>query len=235
MTLPIAILAGGLATRMRPATEKVPKSLLEVAGKPFVAHQLAFLRAQGVQEVVLCVGYLSEQVESVVGDGRAWGLHVRYSPDGAQLLGTGGALRKALPLLGEQFFVLYGDSFLPINFSAVEASFRMSGCPALMTVLRNENRWDKSNVVFRGGRVLHYDKRAPLASMEYIDYGLGILSAELLTAHGPDAPFDLADVYQALAAQQRLAGYQVHQRFYEIGSPEGLAETDQYLRGREQQ
>jgi len=235
MTYPVAILAGGLATRMRPATEKVPKSLLDVAGKPFVAHQLEYLRTQGVRDVVMCVGYLGEQVQEVVGDGSDWGLRVRYSPDGRKLLGTGGALRKALPLLGEHFFVLYGDSFLPADFRAVEVSFRLARCPALMTVMKNANRWDKSNATYRDGKVLQYDKRSPLAGMEFIDYGLGVLSADVLAAVTGEETLDLADVYHGLAAAGLLAGYEVHERFYEIGSPEGLAQTERYFRERQQQ
>ena len=116
VSLPVAILAGGLATRLRPVTEDTPKALLDVAGKPFVVRQLEYLRQQGIVRVVLCVGYLGEQIRAVVGDGSALGLEVLYSWDGPQLLGTGGALRHALSALGEQFMVLYGDSYLPIDF-----------------------------------------------------------------------------------------------------------------------
>lgn len=229
MTLPVAILAGGLATRMRPATETIPKALLPVGGRPFIAHQLAYLRRQGVRDVVLCVGHLGEQVREFVGDGASWDLHVQYSFDGPVLMGTGGALAAAAPLLGEQFFVLYGDSYLPVDFSPVEEAFVKSGMPALMTVLKNENRWDKSNVLFADGTVLRYDKRAPSGDMRHIDYGLGVLSCGIL-AGLPAQPFDLADIYHRLSVEGRLAGFEVHQRFYEIGSPEGLQETDIHLR-----
>src|SRR6187431_438884 len=133
--LSVAILAGGLATRLRPITETIPKALVEVAGVPFIARQLDYLRAQGIPRAVLCVSYRGEQIEAAIGDGRDFGLEVRYSYDGPKLLGTGGALKRALPLLGERFFILYGDSFLPVDFGAVEAAFRASGKPALMTVL----------------------------------------------------------------------------------------------------
>jgi N-acetyl-alpha-D-muramate 1-phosphate uridylyltransferase len=229
LLLPIAILSGGLATRLHPLTEKIPKSLVRVAGKPFVAWQLEYLRAQGASRVVLCVGYLGEQIETEVGDGSAYGLEVRYSWDGPQLLGTGGALRRALSLLGDRFFVFYGDSYLPVDFRAVERGFLESGKPALMTVLQNHDRWDRSNVLFQQGRIVEYNKQSPRSEMRYIDYGLGILSASLIVDRPPDTPFDLAEVYRDLSVQGRLAGYEVFERFYEIGSPTGLQETDEFL------
>jgi MurNAc alpha-1-phosphate uridylyltransferase len=229
--LPVAILAGGLATRLRPLTTTIPKSLVEVAGRPFIAWQLDQMREQGVERVVLCIGHLGEQIEQVVGDGHAFGLEVRYSPDGPRLLGTGGALRQALNLLGPTFFVLYGDSFLPIDFAAVQRTHERSGQPALMTVMKNGNRWDTSNVLFDKGRLLAYDKRARSPDMAHIDYGLGVLSASVLTRRS--GTFDLADVYQELARLGQLAGLEVHQRFYEIGSHDGLRDTCNYFLSRE--
>ncbi len=234
MTLPVAILAGGLATRLRPVTEKIPKALVEIAGKPFVVHQLALLRAGGVRRVVLCLGHLGEQVEALVGDGRRFGLEVACAYDGPRLLGTGGALRRALPLLGERFLVLYGDSYLECDYAAVSRSFEASGKLGLMTVFRNEGRWDTSNVVFRDGRILRYSKTARSPEMEHIDYGLGGLSAEALRPYPGDAPLDLAAVYQDLLARGELAGFEVAERFYEIGSPEGLRETRRHLGGGEE-
>lgn len=232
--LPVAILAGGLATRLRPITEKIPKALVAVAGRPFIGWQLEYLARQGIRRVVLCTGYLGGQIEAFVGNGKNFGLDVLYSPDGPVLLGTGGALKQALPMLGDCFFVLYGDSFLPVDFGAVEMSFVASGQPALMTVLRNENRWDKSNVLFCGGRLMEYNKYSPRPDMEYIDYGLGVLSASALQGYEVGKPFELADVYHALSLQGRLAGYEAHERFYEIGSHGGLKETEIYLSERGQ-
>ena len=180
MKLPVAILAGGLATRLRPVTETIPKALVDVAGTPFILRQLDYLRHQGVSRVVMCVGYLGEQIEAVVGDGAACGLSVSYSQDWPSLLGTGGALKQALPLLDSRFLVLYGDSYLPIDFAAVERAFLASGKPALMTVQHNADRWDKSNVLFRDGAILEYNKRAPTPDMMHIDYGLGAISADVL-------------------------------------------------------
>jgi N-acetyl-alpha-D-muramate 1-phosphate uridylyltransferase len=228
---PVAILAGGLATRMRPVAERIPKALFEVAGKPFIEHQLALLRREGIARVVLCVGFLGEMVEAHIGDGARFGLKVAYSFDGERLLGTGGALRRALPMLGENFFVLYGDSYLDIAYAPVQAAYRASGLPALMTVFRNEGRWDTSNVVFDGKHVMLHDKRHRTEDMKFIDYGLGVVSGDIIRAWKDEA-FDLSDLYGSLAREGRLAGFEATTRFYEIGTPSGLAEADAHLRGR---
>ena len=230
--LPVAILAGGLATRLRPITETIPKALVEVDGHPFIGWQLRYLHGQGVSSVVLCVGCRGEQIAAEVGDGSRYGLHVEYVYDGPRLLGTGGALRRALPALGPAFFILYGDSFLPIDFREVERAFAASGKPALMTVLKNQNLWDKSNVYFEGGRVVEYNKRVPRPDMAHIDYGLSVMSAPTLMKHAEGEAFDLADIYHQLSLAGDLAGFEVRERFYEMGSPDGLSQTEAYLRTR---
>jgi MurNAc alpha-1-phosphate uridylyltransferase len=232
MKLPVAILAGGLATRLHPITETIPKALVDVAGKPFILRQLDYLREQGISRVVLCVGFLGEQIEAVVGDGTACGLVVSYSQDWPNLVGTGGALRQALPLLDSQFLVLYGDSYLPIDFSAVERAFLNSGKPALMTLQRNADRWDKSNALVLDNVIVEYNKRAPTAEMRHIDYGLGALSANVFGDEAATGPLDLADIYHRLSLSGQLAGYEVQERFYEIGSHQGLAEAADYFKGR---
>ena len=230
---PVAILAGGLATRLRPVTQTMPKALAPAAGEPFIAHQLRLLARAGVERVVLCLGYLGEQVEEFVGNGAEFGLEIVYSFDGPKLLGTGGALKQAAPLLGQDFFVLYGDSYLDIAYADVAANYAAAGTPALMTVFRNEGRWDTSNVVFNDGRVRVYDKKHKLPDMAYIDYGLGVLSAAVLEEYAQRGAFDLADVYCDLAARGRLAGYEVFERFYEVGTPESLREFEDYMRNRQ--
>ena len=230
--LPVAILAGGLATRLRPITKTIPKALVPVAGRPFVLWQLEYLRDQGVSRVVLCTGYRSTQIEQIVGDGSQFGVAVEYSDDGATLLGTGGALGQALPLLGPEFFVLYGDSFLPVSFSTVEQAYYDSDRPGLMTVYRNEGEWDTSNVVFNNGQVLEYNKTKPRHDMAYIDYGLGVLSKNVVEHYCQEKVFDLANVYEALANARQLAGFEVFERFYEIGSPDGLAQTEDFFRSK---
>jgi prepilin-type processing-associated H-X9-DG protein len=226
---PLALLAGGLAARMRPITETIPKALIEVAGEPFVFHQLRLLRREGIERVVLCVGYLGEQIRNAVGDGSGFGLTVDYAFDGPKLLGTGGALRRALPLLGDVFWVMYGDSYLDIPFEPAHRRFVESGLPALMTVLRNSDHWDRSNVVFADGRVSLYDKKLKLSAMQYIDYGLSLLKAETIAAHPAGEAFDLAEILTELSRAGQLAGHEVDFRFYEIGSPAGLHDTINYL------
>jgi len=227
---PLALLAGGLAIRLRPHTLKVPKAMMEVAGEPFIVHQLRLMRREGVERVVLCVGYLGEQIEACVGDGDQFGVAVDYCYDGPNLLGTGGALRKALPRLGPEFLVMYGDSWLDTGFAPIVATFRKSGKPALMTVFRNEGRWDASNVWYEDGVIKRYDKIERVPQMRHIDWGLSLVKADLLTSHPAEAAFDLAEVYANLARRGQLAGYEATTRFYEIGSAEGLRETDALLR-----
>jgi MurNAc alpha-1-phosphate uridylyltransferase len=231
-TLPVAILAGGLATRLHPLTEKVPKALLPIAGRPFIHWQLGLLAQQGINEVVMCVGHLGEQIQAAVGDGSGFGVTVRYSFDGDTLQGTGGALRRALPMLGAACFVLYGDSYLRCSFAAVQAAYEASASRGLMTVLCNQDRWEKSNVLLRDGRVAEYDKHSPRPGMRHIDYGLSILSIQALEGTPVDAAFDLADLYCDLASRGELAALTVNERFYEVGSVAGIEATEGYLTGR---
>jgi N-acetyl-alpha-D-muramate 1-phosphate uridylyltransferase len=210
-------------------TETIPKALLPVAGEPFIARQLRYLRGQRVSRVVVCTGYLGEQIEGFVGRGDAFGLDVAYSPDGPTLLGTGGALRQALPLLGDAFFVLYGDSYLTCDYALVERTWRGRGTPALMTVLRNAGQWDRSNVEFLNGRVVEYNKAVPRPEMDYIDYGLSVVTAACLRDYPEPGRFDLSDLFHSLSVAGQLAGCEVTERFYEIGSAEGLRDTAAYF------
>jgi D-sedoheptulose 7-phosphate isomerase len=232
VSLPVAILAGGLATRLGEAARDTPKSLVDVAGKPFAARQLELLRERGVSDVVFCLGHLGDRVQAAIGDGSAYGLRVRYSSDGERLLGTGGALRKAMPLLGEAFLVLYGDSYLECDYQAVAAAFLASGRDGLMTVFKNDDRWDKSNVELSDGRIVRYDKVHRTSEMRHIDYGLGALKARALEKYATARAFDLATVYQDLIADGGLAACEVTGRFYEIGTPAGLEETRRHLATR---
>jgi NDP-sugar pyrophosphorylase family protein len=227
---PICILAGGLGERLGEQTANTPKPLLEVAGQPFLLHQLRLLAAHGAARVVLCVGYRGELIEERVGRER-FGISIEYSYDSPQLDGTLGAIRRALPLLGERFLVLYGDTYLRIDYGAAAGSWIRSGAPALMTVLRNEGQWDTSNVLFSPpGRVVAYDKRNPTPEMHWIDYGLGGLEPAALDAVGPAEP-DLAELYHRLASEGRLHGFEATERFYEIGTPESLQQTGAFLAG----
>ncbi len=225
----VVIIAGGVATRLRPITETIPKALLMVADKPFIAHQLLLLKKNGVKRVVICSGYLSHQIEEFVGDGSQFGLSVKFSVDGDKLLGTGGAVKKALPLLEDEFFVMYGDSYLTVDFKNVYDYFAQHQNMGLMTVFKNHNAWDNSNIVFEGGKIVIYDKKRKVQGMDYIDYGLGILRKPAFDAMSSRDVFDLAELYQDLIAKNQMLGYQVPERFYEIGSPKGLAETESYF------
>jgi NDP-sugar pyrophosphorylase family protein len=226
---PVCILAGGLGTRLGERVRDTPKPLLEVAGEPFLVHQLRLLAAHGAREVVLCVGYRGEQIASRIG-GERFGVGVQYSFDARGLDGTLGAIRRALPLLGERFLVLYGDTYLRIDYADVARVWSDSGLPALMTVLRNEGRWDTSNALYEDGRVLAYDKRAPTSEMHWIDYGLGGLTADALSAVD-DEEYELSALYKRLAALDLLCGYEASERFYQIGTLSGLREADTFLGG----
>lgn len=227
--IPVAILAGGLATRLRPITEKIPKSLVPVAGRPFLAHQLELLHSRGIRRAVLCIGYLGEMIQRDFGNEK-FGIKLDYSLDGPKLLGTGGAIKRALPLLDEEFFVLYGDSYLPIDYAPIADFFHRSGKPGLMTVFRNEGKFDTSNVVFRHGEIKVYDKKNKLPEMQHIDYGLSMFKASVFDSYPADRVFDLAEVMGKLVREKQLAGFEVAERFYEIGSPAGLAELESLLK-----
>src|SRR5260370_22802797 len=216
MTLPVAILAGGKATRLYPLTEAVPKSLIEVAGKPFFHHQLEQLCRNHVQRVFLCVGYLGDQIQQAVGDGSRFKLRIDYVCDGPRLLGTGGALKKAAAAIGEAFLVLYGDSYLEIDYPPVEQAFLRSSNRGLMTVFKNAGQWDRSNVLFSNGRIVSYKKKNPTPDMQYIDYGLGALRKTAFDNFSDCDSFDLVDVYQQLIQQNQLAGFEARRDFFPI-------------------
>jgi NDP-sugar pyrophosphorylase family protein len=226
----VAILAGGLATRLRPITRKIPKALVEVAGRPFIDHQIELLVSRGLREIVLCVGYLGEMIREHLGSGSRFGAIISYSHDGDRLMGTGGALRNALPLLGDEFFVLYGDSFLPIDYAAVTKAYRASGKPALMTVFRNDGNWDQSNVIFERGEIVEYNKRIQCPRMKHIDFGLEVFHRQIIEKAPASGAFDLAELLHDLVCNRQIAGYEVYDRFYEIGSHAGLNELDTLLR-----
>jgi NDP-sugar pyrophosphorylase family protein len=223
------ILAGGVATRLGAQAADLPKTLVSVAGRPFADHQLTWLAEQGVGDVVYCIGYRGDQIRDYVGDGERWGLKVTYVDEGSDLRGTGGALRLALDegALAEHFAVLYGDSYLRVDLPGIFAAFESSGRPALMTVLRNEGRWDRSNADFDGALVTRYSKTE--GDFSWIDYGLSILARDVVARIPTDEPADLANLFAELSRQGQLGGFEVVGRFYEIGSPEGLAELEHLL------
>jgi N-acetyl-alpha-D-muramate 1-phosphate uridylyltransferase len=228
--MPALILAGGEAKRLRPITDHIPKALVEVAGRPFLWHQLQLLKSHGIRRIVLAVGYLWEKIHDRFGDGSEIGMKIDYSVDGPMLLGTAGAIRQALPLLPERFFVMYGDSYLACDYQRVQAAFRDSGARGLMTVYRNDGRFDTSNVEFDGTRIVRYDKKYRTPAMRHIDYGLAVFQRTVFEAIPAGTNQDLVTVYQDLLRNGDLAAFEVHERFYEIGSPEGLRDTIDFFR-----
>jgi NDP-sugar pyrophosphorylase family protein len=226
------ILAGGLATRLRPITEKIPKSMVPVCGKPFLEYQLEMLRRNGLTDIVLCVGFLHEQIQDYFGDGYSFGVNIAYSVESAQLLGTAGAVRQAAKLLKNDFFVQYGDSYLDVCYGDIYDYFHKAGCCALMTVYQNENKWDTSNVVSEDGFVRIYDKKNRIPEMKYIDYGLSILHKDTVMDLVPQGvSSDLTALFGKLVSQRKLAAYEVFNRFYEIGSLTGLKEFEEIVSG----
>lgn len=223
------ILAGGLATRLRPVTEKIPKSLIKIKNKTFLEYQIGLLEKNDIFDIVLCVGYLGEQIEDYFGNGKRFGVNIRYSYERGQLLGTGGALRNAIGLLNDEFFILYGDSYLDTDYKKVEDYFFGINHSALIVAYKNENRWDKSNVVFKNGIVEVFDKENHAPEMQYIDYGLSILSKGIIEEIPEKITYDLADLYKKLAKERRLAGYEVFNRFYEVGSKKGLKDFGDFI------
>jgi NDP-sugar pyrophosphorylase family protein len=224
---PVCILAGGLGTRLGEQVRDTPKPLIEVAGEPFLLHQLRLLASHGASEIVLCVGYLGELIQRRIGVER-FGLRIAYSFDAPELDGTLGAIIRARELLGERFLVLYGDTYLRMDYAAAADGWRESGLPAMMTVLRNDGQWDTSNAVYADGRVLVYDKRTPRSEMSWIDYGLGGLEQRALDL-APTGTSDVAELYSQLAQERSLYGFEASERFYEIGSPQALAEADAFM------
>lgn len=228
------ILAGGRGTRMAPATDEIPKALLPVAGRPFADWQLAWLASEGVHRVTYSIGYLGDLIRGHVGGGEHWGLQVDYVDEGHSLRGTGGALRQALEegALDDQFLVLYGDSYLRVDLRDAWEALATSGKDALMTVYRNDGKWERSNAVFEGGLVTRYAKGLEVIpeNMHFVDYGLSIFRRSTVERSiPPHAVVDLADVFTSLSLAGQLAGYEASERFHEIGSPDGLAALESLL------
>jgi len=228
--LPIVILAGGLATRLGSLTAEVPKSLIEINGRPFIEWQMNKLVNAGYSHFVLCLSHKSNLIRNYLGDGSRWGVDIQYSLDGEIQLGTGGAVKKALPLLGQKFAVIYGDSYLPINYSEIESEFLLSGKKGLMTLYENTNKFDQSNVEYSNGSIHSYDKIMRNSRMRHIDYGLTYLRTEAFQDFEESFSFDLSEIYFQLLNSEELRGFEVFERFYEIGSRQGIEDFSEYLR-----
>lgn len=230
--LPIIVLAGGLATRLRPLTETIPKSLIDINGIPFVVHQLRLFESKGLKRVHFCLGFLGEMVEEIV-KAESWKMEITFSHDGEKLLGTGGAIKKMLKDFPQEFMITYGDSYLDANYKDVALFYERQETgiiKGLMTVFKNDEKWDSSNVIFKDSQIITYTKKYKTEEMEYIDFGLGILTQGHFGDYEQDQVFDLSEIYENAAIQKQLIGYEVYNRFYEVGSFSGIQELSNYLK-----
>jgi NDP-sugar pyrophosphorylase family protein len=227
--LPIAVLAGGLGTRLGEITQDIPKCLIEVQGKPFIDWQLDLLMNAGYQEIVFCVSHKAESIQSYLEHRPRTSAKIVFSHDGESQLGTGGAIKNALTLLGPEFAVIYGDSYLPINFADVEAAFRKSSAKGLMTVYKNSEKLDLSNVIFENGKLVKYQKGLSDPRMKYIDFGLTYYQSTAFQDYAENEQFDLSDLSFRLSESRKLDAFEVDTRFYEIGSIQGIEDFSNYL------
>lgn len=227
----LVILAGGMATRLYPVTLTVPKSLIEINGNPFIQHQLDLIRKNGINDVVLCLGNLSKPIEDLIVEKYSFSMNIEYSYDGEKLLGTGGAILNAFDLLSDPFMVMYGDSYLDIDYIEILNYFNDFNKLGLMSVLKNQGKWDKSNIIFRDGKIIKYDKKDD-PEFEFIDYGFSILRKDAFNDFLHQKSFDLKDIFKYLIDKDQLLGFQVHKRFYEIGSFEGIEDLKNYLKSK---
>ena len=224
----MAILAGGLATRLGDLTKDHPKSMIKILGKPFMEYQLEAFRKGGIKDIVICIGHLGEQIESYFGDGRRYAMNIQYSYED-ELLGTAGALKKAESLLGDIFLTIYGDSYLFLDFASVMRYFQSQCKLALMTVYKNQGRFDSSNTIVDGNMVLRYSKLEKSADMVYIDYGVNVFRNEVLTMIPENQYYGLEDLLPRLIEKKELLAFEVKERFYEVGSPKGLEDFEEYM------
>jgi len=230
--LQVAILAGGLATRLRPLAEKIPKSMIRIGGKPFLEYQIDLLKRKGIRDIVLCIGYLGDQIKEYFEDGKRFGVQIQYSHESSRLLGTAGALKKAEELLKDEFFVMYGDSYLFLNFQAIASYFHQFDKQALMVVYKNYDRYDNSNIAIEGNLVKQYSKKEKTKEMIYIDYGVSMLRKMVLDLVPQNIPYPLEELFSKLISQKEVLAYEVKKRFYEVGSQKGLVEFQGYLERR---
>lgn len=226
----IAILSGGLGTRLGELTRNTPKSLIQIAGKPFLEYQLDFLKKAGIENILLCTGHMGKQIENIFGNGNRYGVNIKYSHE-EKPLGTAGALKNGEDKLKDPFITLYGDSYVFLDFSEMTSYFQSQDKLALMTVFRNSDRYDRSNTAIQGHLVKEYSKKNRTGDMEYIDYGVNIFRKSVLEMIPENQFCSLEELFPKLIEEEQLLAYEVHQRFYETGSPEGLEDFKQYIAG----
>tara|TARA_B100002003_G_C14056443_1_gene508708 strand:- start:348 stop:1040 length:693 start_codon:yes stop_codon:yes gene_type:complete len=228
----VAILAGGLATRLKGLTRNQPKSMVKIQGKPFLGYQLELLQREGIKNIILCLGHMGEQIKRHVGDGSKYEMNIRYSAE-SKPLGTAGALKKAEALLDEVFFAMYGDSYLFVDFNRAMSYFESQNKLALMTVYKNYNRYGRSNTAIEGNLVKKFSQSQRTDDMAYIEYGANIFKKEALGLIPENQSYSLDDLFLKLIERKELLAFEVKERFYEIGSPQGLKEFGGYMKGAE--
>ena len=229
----VVILTGGLGTRARQLSPDLPKSLIEIDSKPFISYQFDLLVKQGFKEILLCTGYKGDKISEYVGNGSRFGLHVSYSneePD--KLLGTGGAILNAIDFLSSEFLVIYGDSYLDINYEKVKEKYYQSGLDSLMVIYKNINQYDDSNVEFDGSRIIRYSKNNRTTKMDFIDYGINIYKKEIFSRYNGPKNFDLSEIQESLVEKQLVAAYETNKRFYHIGDETAFDEFDKMIKGK---
>lgn len=226
----VVILCGGLATRLMPITTKIPKSMVLIKNKPFLEYQLKLLKSNGLRDIVLCIGYKGAQIKKYFGKGKKFGVSIKYSSDGKKLLGTAGSLKKAEKLLKEEFLLMYGDSYLPFDFQRAIKFFREEKKLGLMTVFKNYNKYEESNVKVSGKMVKKYSKKFRTKDMRYIDYGASIFKKEILKFIPKNKFYDLSLIHKVLIDKEQLLAFDSKKRFYQIGSFEGLEEFKKYIK-----
>jgi NDP-sugar pyrophosphorylase family protein len=226
----VVVLAGGLATRLGSLTDRSPKSMVEIEGHPFIEYQLSMLRRFGANKVLLCIGHMGNQIERFVGDGSRFGLEVSYSDEGRRLLGTAGALKNAGPHLESEFALVYGDSYFTLPIATIWDKFLASKCPAMMVVLKNKGKYGPSNCDVKAGFVAKYAKGSKTESFEYVDFGLVCLKKSLLSSIPGETPADMSVIFSSLVGRKELLAYEVFQRFYEVGSVQGIVEFAEYVK-----
>ncbi len=218
------VLAGGVGTRLKPITEKIPKAMIQIRGKPFLEHQLNLLKSHGISDVVFCVGYLGDKIKKYFGDGRKFGIKLRYSEETGGLMGTAGAIKNAQDLLNDMFFVTYGDAYLILDYREVMRYFKKFNKLGLMVVYKNFDKYDRSNVVVEGNLVKIYSKKRRAQNMVYIDFGVSVLRKKALDLIPVGKVIDLEELYRELIERKELLAFETDQRFYQIGSPDGIEE-----------
>lgn len=230
----VVVLMGGLGTRLGDITRCMPKAMINIHGKPFFHYQLNLMKWYGFRKFLFCTGYRSDDISNYFGDGSEFGVEIKYSYDGPELLGTGGAVKNAFQLLEDNFVLIYGDSYMDIDYQeilyyyndALKKNYR-----GLMTVFKNNNRFDKSNVVYNNEKLVKYDKENMVPDMKYIDYGVSVLNRKVIEEI-PECKVDIASVYGKVAADCKMAGHEVRNRFYEIGRPDSLKEFRDFINER---